>query len=123
MVTSVTSLGRNGLYDWLIQRVSAVIIGVYLIGMLGYLMVAGDLDYGSWKALMGSVCMQIANTLLVVSVAAHTWVGLWGVTTYYLTSLPFGKAATGVRLIAQLAIALALVVYLLWGLVLIWGGA
>ena len=81
MVTSVTSLGRNGLYDWLIQRVSAVIIGVYLIGMLGYLMVAGDLDYGSWKALMGSVCMQIANTLLVVSVAAHTWVGLWGVTT------------------------------------------
>ena len=123
MVTSVTSLGRNGLYDWLIQRVSAVIIGVYLIGMLGYLMVAGDLDYGSWKALMGSVCMQIANTLLVVSVAAHTWVGLGGVTTDSLTSLTFGKAATGVRLIAQLAIALALVVYLLWGLVLIWGGA
>ena len=44
MVTSVTSLGRNGLYDWLIQRVSAVIIGVYMIGMLGYLITAGDLD-------------------------------------------------------------------------------
>ena len=40
-----------------------------------------------------------------------------------LTSLTFGKAATGVRLVAQMAIALALVVYLLWGLVLIWGGA
>ena len=77
MVTSVTSLGRNGLYDWLIQRVSAVIIGVYL----------------------------------------------WGVTTDYLTGMTLGKAATGVRLIAQVAIALALVVYLLWGLVLIWGGA
>ena len=123
MVTSVTSLGRNGLYDWLIQRVSAAIIGVYMIGMLGYLMLSGDLDYGSWKALMSSVCMQIANTLLVVSVAAHTWVGLWGVTTDYLTGMTLGKAATGVRLIAQLAIALALVVYLLWGLVLIWGGA
>ena len=123
MVTSVTSLGRNGLYDWLIQRVSAVIIGVYMIGMLGYLMLSGDLDYVSWKALMGSVCMQIANTLLVVSVAAHTWVGLWGVTTDYLTVMTLGKAATGVRLIAQVAIALALVVYLLWGLVLIWGGA
>ena len=56
MVTPVTSLGRNGLYDWLIQRVSAVIIGVYLIGMLGYLMAAGELDYGSWKEFMGSVC-------------------------------------------------------------------
>lgn len=123
MVTPVTSLGRNGLYDWLIQRVSAVIIGVYLIGMLGYLMASGDLDYGSWKSFMGSICMQIANTLLVIAVAAHTWVGLWGVTTDYLTSLTFGKAATGVRLIAQMTIALALVVYLLWGLVLIWGGA
>ena len=37
MVTSVTSLGRNGLYDWLIQRVSAVVIAVYVIGMLGFL--------------------------------------------------------------------------------------
>ncbi|MAX56634.1 MAG: succinate dehydrogenase, hydrophobic membrane anchor protein [Alcanivoracaceae bacterium] len=123
MVTPVTSLGRNGLYDWLIQRVSAVIIGLYLIGMLGYLVAAGDLDYGSWKEFMGCVAMQIVNTLLVIAVAAHTWVGLWGVTTDYLTSLTFGKAATAVRLIAQLVIALALIVYLLWGLVLIWGGA
>ncbi len=72
---------------------------------------------------MCAIGMQIAYTLLVSSGAAHTWVGLWGVTTGYLTSRTFGKAATGVRLIAQLAIALALVVYLLWGLVLIWGGA
>ncbi|MDX1803434.1 MAG: succinate dehydrogenase, hydrophobic membrane anchor protein [Alcanivorax sp.] len=123
MVTSVTSLGRNGLYDWLIQRVSAVVIGVYLIGMLGYLIGSGDLDYGTWKAFMGSVPMQIANTLLVFSVAAHTWIGLWGVTTDYLTGLTFGKAATGVRLVAQMAIALLLLVYVLWGLVMIWGGA
>lgn len=122
MVTPVTSLGRNGLSDWLIQRVSAVIIAVYMIGMLGYLICAGDLDYSAWKAFMGSICMQIANTLLVIAVAAHTWIGLWGVTTDYLTRLTFGNAATAVRLIAQMAIALALAAYLLWGLALIWGG-
>ena len=114
MVTSVTSLGRNGLYDWLIQRVSAVVIAVYVIGMLGY---------GTWSAFMGSVPMQIANTLLLFSVAAHTWIGLWSVTTDYLTSLTFGKAATSVRLVVQMAIALLLLVYLLWGLLMIWGGA
>lgn len=123
MVTSVTSLGRNGLYDWLIQRVSAVIIGVYLIGMIGYLMIAGDLDYSTWKACMGSMVMQIINTLMVFAVAAHTWVGLWSVTTDYLTRLTFGNAATAVRLVAQMAIALSLIVYLIWGLVIIWGGA
>lgn len=123
MVTSVTSLGRNGLYDWLIQRVSAVIIGVYLIGMIGYLMIAGDLGYSTWKACMGSMVMQIINTLMVFAVAAHTWVGLWSVTTDYLTRLTFGNAATAVRLVAQMAIALSLIVYLIWGLVIIWGGA
>ena len=122
-VTSVTSLGRNGLYDWLIQRVSAVVIGVYFIGMLAYLIAQPNLDYGTWKAFIGSVPMQIATTLLVLSVAAHTWVGLWGVTTDYLTSLTFGKSATGVRLVVQMVIALLLLVYVLWGMVTIWGGA
>ena len=123
MVTSVTSLGRNGLYDWLIQRVSAVVIAVYVIGMLGFLIAQPDLDYGTWSAFMGSMPMQIANTLLLFSVAAHTWIGLWSVTTDYLTSLTFGKAATSVRLVVQMAIVLLLLVYLLWGLLMIWGGA
>ena len=123
MVTSVTSLGRNGLYDWLIQRVSAVVIAVYVIGMLGFLIAQPDLDYGTWAAFMGSLPMQIANTLLLFSVAAHTWVGLWTVTTDYLTRLALGGAATGVRLVAQALIGLLLLVYILWGLLMIWGGA
>ena len=32
MVTAVTNLGRSGLYDWLMQRVSAVILLAYFIG-------------------------------------------------------------------------------------------
>lgn len=123
MVTSVTSLGRNGLYDWLIQRVTAVVIGVYVIGMLGFLLAQPDLNYGTWLALMGSAPMRIMNTLLMFSVAAHTWVGLWSVTTDYLTGLTLGKAATGVRLVVQMVIALLLLVYVLWGLLMIWGGA
>lgn len=123
MVTSVTSLGRNGLYDWLIQRVSAVVIAVYVIGMVGFLLGHPDLDYGTWTAFMGSAPMQIANTLLLFSVAAHTWIGLWSVTTDYLTGMTLGKAATGVRLVVQMGIALLLLVYILWGLLMIWGGA
>lgn len=123
MVTSVTSLGRNGLYDWLIQRVSAVIIAVYVFVMVGFLLAHPHLDYGTWSGFMGSVPMEIANTLLLFSVAAHTWVGLWSVTTDYLTGMTLGKSATGVRLVVQVLIALLLLVYILWGLLMIWGGA
>jgi len=122
MVTSVTSLGRNGLYDWLIQRATAVVLGAYFVFVFGWLMVnSAGLDYLTWKAFMGSICMQIANTVVLFSVAAHAWVGLWTVTTDYITRLQFGGAATRVRLVAQGGIALVTLVYLLWGLVMIWG--
>jgi succinate dehydrogenase / fumarate reductase membrane anchor subunit len=123
MVTSVTSLGRNGLYDWLIQRVTAVVLGVYTVGLIGFLLINPDLDYGSWKAFMGSLPMSIANTLVLFSIVAHGWVGLWTVATDYLTSRQLGGAGTGIRMLAEAVIALALLVYLLWGLVMIWGGA
>ena len=72
---------------------------------------------------MGSFPMRIANTLLLFSVVTHTWVGLWTVATDYLTRMTFGGAATGVRLATQAIIGLLLLIYLLWGLLMIWGGA
>lgn len=37
MVASVTSLGRSGVYDWLVQRVSAIVLAVYFVFLLGFL--------------------------------------------------------------------------------------
>ena len=36
MVTSATSLGKSGLSDWIIQRVTAVVIAVYVVVVLGW---------------------------------------------------------------------------------------
>ena len=36
MVTSVTNLSRSGLYDWMAQRVSAVVLAAYFIFLIGY---------------------------------------------------------------------------------------
>lgn len=123
MVTSVTNPGRNGLYDWLLQRVTAVVIGAYAVGLVGFLLLNPGLDYETWRTCMGSLPMQVINTLVLVSVLLHAWAGLWIVTTDYLTRAQFGNAATGVRLVVQMLILLLCLVYLLWGLVMIWGGA
>ena len=34
MVTNVTSFGKNGLYDWVVQRSTAVVLGVYFLGLV-----------------------------------------------------------------------------------------
>lgn len=121
-VTPVSSLGRNGLYDWLIQRVSAVVILLYIILVTGFLAINAGIDYDTWKGFMGSLPMQVINTIVFILIAAHAWVGLWTVTTDYLTKLALKKHSTGVRVVVQVVVALLLVAYLLLGFFMIWGG-
>ena len=123
MVGSVTNPGRSGVYDWLLQRVTAVVIGVYFVGMVAFLVMNPGMDHASWKACMASLPMQIINTLVLVSVLLHAWAGLWIVTTDYLTRAQIGSAGTAVRLLVQVLVVGLCAVYLLWGLVMIWGGA
>ncbi len=120
--TSATTLSRNGMSDWVIQRVTAILLALYTIGLVGYLVFAGDISYENWVALHSCLPMRIVNTLVVVSVVAHAWVGLWIVTTDYLTPMALGKAATGVRFVAQVIMILSLLSLALWGLTVIWRG-
>ncbi|WP_163560451.1 succinate dehydrogenase, hydrophobic membrane anchor protein [Halomonas sp. NO4] len=114
MVTNITNLGRSGLSDWLIQRVSAVILALYTLFIVLYLLFNPGLDYATWSGLFAQTWMRIFTLLALISIAAHAWVGLWTVTTDYLKS-------TGVRVGAQIVIILAIFVFLVWGIQVLWG--
>lgn len=122
-MTSATNLTRNGTADWLLQRVTALILAVYTVVLLGFLLTAGEIDYARWQGFIGSLAMQIGNTLVVFAIAAHAWIGLWTVTTDYLNRRQIGGSALAVRLMVQLLVALVTLACVLWGLVIIWGGA
>ena len=51
MVTNITSFGRSGLSDWLMQRVSAVILALYTVFVVAYLLFNPNLDYYTWSGL------------------------------------------------------------------------
>lgn len=121
MVNSVTNLGKSGLSDWLLQRVSAVILGVYCIALLAYLLMNPSLDYEQWQALFASTWMRIASLLALLSICAHAWVGMWTVATDYLTPLSLGRAATAVRLVFEVACIILIFIYLVWGIQILWG--
>jgi succinate dehydrogenase / fumarate reductase membrane anchor subunit len=121
MVSNVTGLSRSGVSDWLVQRVSAVILGVYFIGLLGYLLINPDLDYGQWQALFSTTWMRIASLLALVSLCAHAWVGMWTVSTDYLTPAMVGKNANVLRFLFQAACILLIFIYLVWGIQILWG--
>ena len=90
MVTSVTSFSRTGLSDWLIQRVTSVILLAYFIFVAFQL--GGSVDYTSWRELFDQTWVKVFTLLAALSLAAHSWIGLWSVFTDYLTERMLGAA-------------------------------
>ena len=121
MVRTVTSFGRSGLSDWLLQRVSGVVIAAYFLFMVYWLLAHRGLDYATWLALHQLTCMKIFNTVTLLSVVAHAWIGIWAVLTDYITVRLLGPKATVLRLVLEIAAIGLLVVYTLWGLDIVWG--
>ena len=119
MVTAVTSLGRSGLYDWLMQRVSAVILLAYFL-CLGTVLVCG-VDYPEWKALFSQTWMRVFSMLALASLGIHAWVGLWAVFTDYFTGRLMGTTGNLIRLVAQIVCAIIMFTYLVWGIQIFWG--
>lgn len=121
MVTSVTSLGKNGLYDWVIQRGTAVVLGVYFVCLMSFLITNPDLGYAKWHAYMTSGYMRVFTLLALLSMAAHAWVGLWTISTDYITTRQMGAMATVLRVAFQGVCALLTLVYVIWGVQILWG--
>lgn len=121
-VKPVTNLGRSGLSDWLIQRVSAVVIALYTLWLIGYLLSHPGLTYVQWAGLHQYFPMRLFSLLAVLAMAAHAWIGLWAVLTDYVTVRLMGPRATVLRLLLQVGMVGALLAYVIWAVDILWRG-
>jgi len=112
-LTNVTSLTGNGLRDWLIQRVTSIVMVVYIIFLLGFLIANPGLQFFTWQALFKSSAFRIFSVLFLLSLMWHAWIGMWTITTDYLKPLC-------IRLPVQIIIILALMTYVIWGVSILW---
>ena len=121
-VKPVTNLGRSGLSDWLIQRVSAVVIALYTLWLIGYLLSHPGLTYVQWAGLHQYFPMRLFSLLAVLAMAAHAWIGLWAVLTDYVTVRLMGPRATVLRVLLQVGMVGALLAYVIWAVDILWRG-
>ena len=121
MVTSITNVRRSGLSDWIIQRTSAVLLAAYTFCILGSLIINPDMDYQAWNTLFNSNLMRVFSLITLAALCAHAWIGMWVVSTDYMTSLQLGNRAASIRIIFQVGIVLIIAVYLVWGIQIFWG--
>ncbi|OGO90182.1 MAG: succinate dehydrogenase, hydrophobic membrane anchor protein [Coxiella sp. RIFCSPHIGHO2_12_FULL_42_15] len=109
----VRQINRSGLLDWVVQRCTAVIVGVYAIFLMLYLFAHPALSYDAWTSLFSDVWMRMATVTVLVSVLWHAWIGLWTVFTDYIKVKP-------VRLLIEMIVILLLLAYFIWVLEILW---
>ncbi|GMU73227.1 MAG: succinate dehydrogenase, hydrophobic membrane anchor protein [Burkholderiales bacterium] len=103
-----------GLTDWFAQRVTAIVMALWLIVLLGALLWYGGLDHAAWKALWSSNPFRLVSFLFAVAVLWHAWVGVRNIAMDYLKP-------DWVRVTFQCAVIAVLVVYLGWTMQILWG--
>ena len=104
-----------GWRDWLVQRVTAVVMAVYTVLVMGLLLWFGGLDYAEWKAAFSNGAFRIATFVFMVALFWHAWVGVRNILMDYV------KPAY-VRLTLQVLVIGALVGYAGWTIQVLWGG-
>ena len=102
-----------GLTDWLVQRVTAVLMTIYLIVLASVLFVVVPQDYMAWKNIFSHQWMRIATFVFFMCVFWHAWIGVRNVLMDYVHH-------TAIRLIVQIAVITVLLFYLVWTAEILW---
>ncbi|MDO6705020.1 succinate dehydrogenase, hydrophobic membrane anchor protein [Photobacterium sp. 1_MG-2023] len=114
MVNNVSTIGRNGVHDFILVRATAIILTLYTIYMVCFFAFGPELTYETWTAFFSQLSTKVFTMLALVSVLIHGWIGMWQVLTDYI------KPAM-LRAGLLLAIVAVLFVYLFSGFFIVWG--
>ncbi len=103
------SRAAQGLRAWLLQRFTAIYLGVYLLVVLWIILSASGFTYSEWRGLLGNPGMGVATALTAVAILLHAWVGVRDVLIDYVHAI-------WLRLLLMALTALMLLASLLWTL-------
>jgi succinate dehydrogenase / fumarate reductase membrane anchor subunit len=121
MMSFFARFAFTGPSNWKIQRITSILMAVYLFFIVGYLMTNPALTYDQWSELNSLLPMRVFTLLVVAAVAFHAWIGMRCVFTDYITVRLIGPKANGLRNTLQLGLAFMLLFYLLWTIKILWG--
>ena len=75
-----------GLRAWLLQRLSALYMGFYLLIFLFYMLIRTPVDYQSWHDTLSGPWMSLPMMLFFMALLIHAWVGIRDVILDYVHS-------------------------------------
>ena len=113
MVTRIITGAHYGLKDWLVQRVTAVIMAIYAVLFAGMVLVCSPSGFEDWQALFAPQWMRLASLLFFLSLFWHAWIGMRDILMDYIKP-------TALRLGLQVVVILLLIAYAAWAVQILW---
>ncbi len=113
MVKIVFGIGRSGLQDWVLQRVTAIVIASFFIYVLMQGLCLNTHTFNAWQQILFTRYAKVFIFITILAIILHAWIGMWTITTDYLK-------ITWLRLLIQLLIIASLLFELYWGVCLLW---
>ncbi len=114
MVNRVVTGAHYGLRDWIMQRVTALVMVTYVLFIAGWLLLGSSVDYDAWTGLFANNVVRSFSLLFLLALYCHAWIGMRDVVMDYI------KVAH-LRLALHVAVILALIMYLIWSVQILWG--
>jgi len=102
-----------GLGDWLLQRLTAVVMLGYTVFATGFLAYRHPRGYQGWSDVFNHTWFQVGTMLFVAALAYHAWVGVRDIIMDYVR-------ATGMRLFLECVVAFVLFFYVVWAASILW---
>jgi succinate dehydrogenase / fumarate reductase, membrane anchor subunit len=122
MVGRVVTGAHYGIRDWLMQRVTAVLMVTYIIFVVCFVVLHSyfqentwvGLDHDMWRWLFSGFWMRAISLLFWVSVFYHAWIGVRNIVMDYVKS-------ARVRLVIYVLAVVLLLLYSVWVVQILWG--
>lgn len=122
MVDRIVTGAHYGSRDWLVQRVTAVLMAAYTLFIAGYVMLHSrfesntwiGLDYNTWAELFSNLVMRSFSLLFLFAVFFHAWIGVRDIVMDYVKS-------ARARLAIYVLVIMALLLYSIWAVQILWG--
>jgi len=102
-----------GVRDWLAQRVTAILMVVYTVILLGTFLTAQNFTYEGWASLFSRQWFKLFSAVTFFGLFYHAWVGLRDIWMDYVKN-------AGIKLFLQCATVLALLAYAVWTVQILW---
>ena len=102
-----------GMRQWLTQRLTAVVMAIYIVGFIVYMIALQPNNHAAWRAVLNPFWFRFATFLFFICLCMHAWLGVRDVFKDYV----FNQTLRGYM---QAVVDVLLIIDAIWMTVILW---